>query len=101
VEQVRPAQHLPDFDVRQGWTRPRCCNPVGLGEPRFLQRSEGSPIRRIGWTALAAQPGGGAGQRLARGADPRWRRPCAAAAESRELVREHIDWALAQRADQA
>jgi epoxyqueuosine reductase len=90
---------LPDFDAREALaaaTLLRC----GPGtEAEFLRRTEGSAIRRIGWRALAAQPGGGPGQCLARqrrrGAG---RRRCSGRADGADdLVREHIDWALAQR----
>jgi hypothetical protein len=40
---------LPDFDAREGrWAR-HAAAAVGLERGQFLRRTEGSPIRRIGW----------------------------------------------------
>jgi hypothetical protein len=65
LEQVRAAQHAARFRCPPGrWAR-RPAAAVGLGRGRFLRHTEGSAIRRIGLAALAAQPGGGAGQCLA------------------------------------
>jgi epoxyqueuosine reductase len=90
---------LPDFDPRAPFTGATLLELWGWSEAEFLHRTEGSAIRRIGherWqrnlavalgNALAAGAGDGAAMR-------------AALAQRREdataLVREHIDWALAQ-----
>jgi epoxyqueuosine reductase len=70
-------------------------------EPLWLRRMEGSAIRRIGWArwrrnlavalgnALAQLPPGPEAQALKRAL-------LAARDEEAPLVREHIDWALAQ-----
>ena len=39
---------LPDFDARDGLAAPTLVELWGWTEPQFLQRTEGSPIRRIG-----------------------------------------------------
>lgn len=87
---------LPDFDERHGLGGATLLALWRWTEADFLQRTEGSAIRRIGW--------------------PRWRRNLAVAlgnawreagdpavfyalvaADDTGLARSHIDWALAQR----
>ncbi|RUR65570.1 tRNA epoxyqueuosine(34) reductase QueG [Variovorax guangxiensis] len=90
---------LPDFDAREELTSRTLANLFAWTEQDFLRRTEGSPIRRIGherWlrniaVALgnAARVGeGGAKEALATRAE-----------HPSELVREHVAWGLAQRAD--
>jgi epoxyqueuosine reductase len=72
---------LPDFDARAPLAAPTLLGLWAWDEAAFLSHTEGSAIRRIGWQ--------------------RWRRNLAVAlhsarAEADALVREHIDWALAQ-----
>ena len=92
---------LPDFDERHGLGGSSLLQLWAWTEADFLQRTEGSAMRRIGWTRwrrnLAVALGNG------------WRetgdaalaqalveaRPAACA-----LVQEHIDWALAQQLTQ-
>ncbi len=92
---------LPDFDVREGLDDTTLLALWAWREADFLQRSAGSPIRRIGWTRWR--------RNLAVALGNAWRATgdAATAAALRrdrdaadDLVREHIDWALAQRADQ-
>jgi len=91
---------LPDFDVRHGLDQTDLLALWAWTEDEFLRRTEGSPIRRIGFerwqrnlavamgNALRVQPDDAVlMQALIE------RRPAAGA-----LVAEHIDWALAQRA---
>ena len=91
---------LPDFDVRHGLDQADLLALWAWTEDEFLRRTEGSPIRRIGFerwqrnlavamgNALRVQPDDAVlMQALIE------RRPAAGA-----LVAEHIDWALAQRA---
>jgi epoxyqueuosine reductase len=98
---------LPDFDVRPGLGSSTLLELWAWDEAQWLARTEGSAIRRIGWTrwrrnlavalgnALGAQALGELGPVAA--AQLR----CAlvaAVAGADALVREHIDWALAQDA---
>lgn len=90
---------LPDFDAREPWSAATLVDLFMWDEARFLKATEGSPIRRIGherWLRNLAVALGNA-----------WRETgdaalCAALQARRDsaspLVREHIDWALAQRA---
>lgn len=89
---------LPDFDVRPALADPTLLQLWAWDEAEFLRRTEGSAIRRIGherWRRNLAVALGNA-----------WRSTgdlaiAAALQAGREaagpLVREHIDWALAQR----
>jgi epoxyqueuosine reductase len=92
---------LPDFDVRHGLDASSLLSLWGWSEADFLRHSEGSPIRRIGWVRWR--------RNLAVALGNAWRasgeRSLAEALRhdretACELVREHIDWALAQRGDQ-
>lgn len=89
---------LPDFDVRPALAEPTLLQLWAWDEATFLQRTEGSAIRRIGherwqrnlavalgnaWRATGDQAIAYALQQARPAATP--------------LVREHIDWALAQR----
>ncbi|MCC5825142.1 tRNA epoxyqueuosine(34) reductase QueG [Alkalimonas sp.] len=84
-----------DFQIKEHWRDQSLLSLFGWDEPTFLQRTEGSPIRRIGFE--------------------RWQRNLAVAlgnapfsedivqalqlahAASSELVQEHIGWALQQQ----
>jgi len=92
---------LPDFDPREGLADGTLETLWSWDETQWLRRMEGSAVRRIGWTrwrrnlavalgnALAQLPPGPAAQSL--------KRTLLAAREQEDpLVREHIDWALAQ-----
>jgi epoxyqueuosine reductase len=88
---------LPDFDAREGLSSATLVDLFAWSEGEFLQRTEGSPIRRIGherWlrniavamgNALRVAPDAGIQQALSSRSD----HPSA-------LVREHVAWALAQ-----
>ncbi len=70
-------------------------------EVDFWQRTEGSAIRRIGWTRWRRNLAVAMGNAWRATGDPALAQALQAARSSAdELVREHIDWALAQRADQ-
>ncbi|WP_420998423.1 tRNA epoxyqueuosine(34) reductase QueG [Cupriavidus sp. 30B13] len=95
---------LPDFDVRNGFDAPDMAALFGWTEAEFNQRLEGSPIRRIGherWLRnLAVGLGNGLRAACERG-DAALAARIRAALGARQaaaspLVREHIDWALAQ-----
>jgi epoxyqueuosine reductase len=89
---------LPDFDAREAFTAPMLDELWSWDEAQFLRRTEGSAIRRIGferWRRNLAVALGNAWREtgevvLAQGL-------VAARATATPLVREHIDWALAQR----
>ena len=92
---------LPDFDAREGLAGQDLSVLMGWTEAQFLQRTEGSPIRRIGyerWLRNVAVALGNA-LRVVTGLVDCQR--LTAALQSRlthesELVREHVQWALAQ-----
>ncbi|MEG2630356.1 MAG: tRNA epoxyqueuosine(34) reductase QueG, partial [Comamonas sp.] len=89
---------LPDFDARAGLVGAQLVQLFAWDEATFLRCTEGSPIRRIGhsrWLRNIAVALGNA-----------WRETGDSAAQqallSRSehpdaLVREHVQWALAQR----
>lgn len=89
----------PDFQVRNGLDRATLVELFAWTESEFDERLRGSPIRRIGherWLRNLAVALGNAWRETGDAALP------AALQARREsaspLVREHIDWALAQRA---
>ncbi len=101
---------LPDFDVRNGFDAADMVELFLWTEAEFNQRLEGSPIRRIGHERWLRNLAVGLGNSLRaavsgqRAQDQALAARIRAALESRRddatpLVREHIDWALAQ--DQA
>ena len=88
---------LPDFDARTAFAAPSLLELWAWDEAEFLRRSEGSAIRRIGFERWQRNLAVGLGNALRTTgaiaiADAlRARRDGASA-----MVREHIDWALAQ-----
>jgi epoxyqueuosine reductase len=89
---------LPDFDVRESLHRPHLLSLWQWDEAAFLQRTEGSAVRRIGFQRWR--------RNLAVALGNAWREtgePGIAVALTQalgsadDLVREHIQWALAQR----
>jgi epoxyqueuosine reductase len=88
---------LPDFDPREGLDDASLIALFGWSEEKFLQMTEGSAIRRIGharWLRNIAVAMGNALRSLPRS-------DILAALEQRanhpdEVVREHVQWALAQ-----
>ncbi|GIZ52999.1 tRNA epoxyqueuosine(34) reductase QueG [Noviherbaspirillum aridicola] len=94
------ASTLSDFDVRNGLDQASMIELFGWSEQEFGQRLEGSPIRRIGHERWLRNLAVGLGNALGAGAEPA---PIRAALQARAdhpsaLVREHVHWALAQRA---
>jgi epoxyqueuosine reductase len=83
---------LPDFDAREGLTDSALVDLFAWTEEQFLRRTEGSPIRRIGWEKWLRNIAVALGN-----APPD---PAAVAALQRHaqhpspLVREHVAWAL-------
>jgi epoxyqueuosine reductase len=89
---------LPDFDARDGMAGATLLALWQWREDEFLRRTEGSAIRRIGWTRWR--------RNLAVALGNAWRATGdvaiaqalhAALMEADALVAEHIGWALAQR----
>ena len=94
------ASRLPDFDVRASVGNATLLTLWSWSEAEFLRCTEGSPIRRIGferWQRNIAVALGNA-LRVAQGveADAISNPLVSRLAEASELVREHIEWALAQ-----
>ena len=87
---------LPDFDVRHDLDGATLLQLWSWTEFEFINRTEGSAIRRIGWTRWRRNLAVGLGNALHRTGDPATRQALHQARESADaLVREHIDWALA------
>ncbi|RDI03638.1 epoxyqueuosine reductase [Caldimonas thermodepolymerans] len=90
---------LPDFDARPALTGRSLLELWAWSEADFLRHTEGSAIRRIGWrrwrrnlavalgNALRHEPSAAIVQALQAARD-----------DADALVREHVEWALAQRA---
>jgi epoxyqueuosine reductase len=88
-----------DFAVRNGLDAPTLVELFGWSKHEFEQRTEGSPIRRIGydcWLRNIAVALGNAPFDEAIPATLNTRRETVG-----ELVREHIDWALQEQARKA
>ncbi len=86
---------LADFDPRAGLSGQQLAALFEWTEAEFLQRTEGSPIRRIGHERWQRNIAVALGNALRAGADvgPVLQRH---AQHSSALVREHVQWALAQ-----
>ena len=99
---------LPDFDERAGLTGQQLVTLFGWSEEDFLRHTEGSPIRRIGherWLRNVAVALGNAlrgdasdtGNALRQKADDKIVKALSLRADHPSpLVREHVEWALAQ-----
>ncbi len=87
---------LPDFDARAPLDGASLVALWAWSEAEFLQRTEGSAIRRIGWRRWRRNLAVGLGNALRAADDAAIRSALAAARDAADpLVREHIDWALA------
>ena len=88
---------LADFDARAAFAAPSLLELWAWDEAEFLRRSEGSAIRRIGFERWQRNLAVGLGNALRASGDAAI---VAALRRRREgaspMVREHIDWALAQ-----
>jgi epoxyqueuosine reductase len=90
---------LTDFDARDALAEPTLLQLWAWSEAEFLQRSEGSAIRRIGYARWQRNLAVALGNALRASGDGAIAAALQAARESASaLVREHIDWALAQSA---
>jgi epoxyqueuosine reductase len=88
---------LPDFDARQGLTGQGLASLFAWSEEDFLRFTEGSPIRRIGHERWLRNIAVALGNALRAGESGAAEALATRAAHPRELVREHVAWALAQR----
>ena len=89
---------LPDFDVRDGFADSTLLALWAWSEDEFLRRTEGSAIRRIGYRRWQRNLAVALGNALrATGSEDIKEALLARREGADELVREHIDWALAQR----
>src|SRR5690606_10713736 len=86
-----------DFATRNSLDAPTLTSLFAWSESEFLTRMEGSPIRRIGYECWLRNIA------VALGNAPTSDAVIAALAARREhpseLVREHVEWALAQHAN--
>ena len=92
---------LPDFDEREGLGGSTLLALWAWDEPEWLRRTEGSAIRRIGWLRWRRNLAVALGNALAQASSSPVAEGLkialtAARADADHLVREHIDWALAQ-----
>ncbi|HOW46318.1 MAG TPA: tRNA epoxyqueuosine(34) reductase QueG [Rubrivivax sp.] len=90
---------LPDFEVRDAFAAPTLLQLWDWDEAQFLQRTEGSAIRRIGHARWQRNLAVALGNALRAGIDDAARAAIAAALQARlgradALLAEHIDWAL-------
>jgi len=97
---------LPDFDVREPLGQATLLALWTWDEAEFLRRTEGSAIRRIGYTRWRRNLAVASGNALRSGLDVAHavalRAALAGASETAcELVREHLHWALAAPTDSA
>ena len=90
---------LPDFDTRADFTAPTLLALWAWSEPEFLRRTEGSAIRRIGHARWRRNLAVALGNAWRADGDPAVAQALQAGRDGADaLLREHIDWALAQRA---
>ena len=87
---------LADFDAREGLTGQQLAGLFTWTEAQFLQRTEGSPIRRIGFERWLRNLAVALGNALAAGEDV-GAALMQHADHPSDLVREHVGWALQQR----
>lgn len=90
---------LPDFDQRGGLVGEQLASLFGWTEAEFLQRTEGSPIRRIGHERWLRNIAVALGNALRQSPDAAVRDALTArAGDPSALVREHVAWALSRLA---
>jgi epoxyqueuosine reductase len=91
---------LPDFDERAGLTGRRLAELFAWTEEEFLRHTEGTAIRRIGHERWLRNVAVAIGNALRVEDDPVLRSALQSRTEDPSpLVREHVAWALAQRAE--
>jgi epoxyqueuosine reductase len=90
---------LADFDAREPWADASLLQLWAWDEAAFLRRSQGSAIRRIGWQRWRRNLAVAMGNALRASGDAALQQALQEARGAADaLVREHIDWALAQAA---
>ncbi|HMC15041.1 MAG TPA: tRNA epoxyqueuosine(34) reductase QueG [Albitalea sp.] len=88
---------LPDFDPREGLAGATLLELWQWDEAEFLRRTEGSAIRRIGHERWQRNLAVAIGNALRKTPDVALREALAARRDTATpMLREHIDWALAQ-----
>ena len=92
---------LPDFDPRHGFDQTQLLDLWNWSEAQFEQRTEGSPIRRIGFERWQRNLAVALGNGLRGNHETAWRQAATQALHSalphaRALLQEHLRWALAQ-----
>ena len=92
---------LPDFDPRHGFDQTQLLDLWNWSEAQFEQRTEGSPIRRIGFERWQRNLAVAVGNGLRVNHETAWREAAIQALHSalphaRALLQEHVRWALAQ-----
>jgi len=98
--------NLPDFDMRNGLVGQQLVKVLGWTEEEFLQRTEGSAIRRIGYLRWLRNVAVAAGNALRGSTKTLTTTDLNSIRQSLELhanhkdpvVREHVQWALIQGA---
>ena len=93
---------MPDFAVRHDMDRATLLELFGWTETEFLQKMQGSPVRRIGYVCWCRNIAVALGNALREVSDAtEISRIVAALRDKRQtvsdMVDEHIDWALAQK----
>ena len=88
---------LTDFDARPALASASLASQIAWSEQEFLQRTEGSPIRRIGHERWLRNVAVASGNALRQADDTGLRAALLARIDHPSaLVREHVAWALAQ-----
>ena len=88
---------LPDFDARSGLVGQDIARLLTWTEDEFLRYTEGSPIRRIGHARWVRNLAVAAGNALSQSDDGALRQALQThLTHASEVVREHVQWALAQ-----
>ena len=87
---------LPDFDAREGLTGRTLGALFAWSEEEFLRHTEGSPIRRIGHERWLRNIAVALGNALHAGEADAAEALASRAEHPSALVREHVEWALAQ-----
>jgi epoxyqueuosine reductase len=87
---------LPDFDAREGLTGRTLGALFAWSEEEFLRHTEGSPIRRIGHERWLRNIAVALGNAVRAGEADAAQALASRAEHPSALVREHVEWALAQ-----